>query len=479
MAAAGVTKANRELVAHELAATAGEDGRTAGKTCALLLAAAGGEPPDAASLWEHGAADRLATLTSRVGEPPTGSDFSDERGRGRRGVGGIRRKGRRLLATGPSGGAERPSRDCRAGIQEKKTSLSGSKTHPWGYADVGREAKKEIVVKMKNEPKNSVSAAIFLSAFLLATCCLGQEPKEYTAVIPASARTQNGVFKVHQVGAKIFYEIPRSELVKPFLWLTRIARAPELLGFGNESVARTIVVWDLKEDKVLLCSVQSSPVADPALPISRAVAAVSNPEIIQSFPVQAYGPDRSLVIDVTNLFATDVPEFSMRARLKAQGFDANRSFIERVRAYPTNIEVESTYTYTSISGAQPEEEGLRARNVSSASFVLHHSMRKLPEVPMRPRLADEIVRQPPAAMRSDWTAVDALSAGIEDFTGFLRSFRNKILPDGTLDDRASPELGRIRREIEKQKRQIQESLRGYLRKLAEGGTVSNTMSRSK
>ncbi len=87
----------------------------------------------------------------------------------------------------------------------------------------------------------------------------------------------------------------------------------------------------------------------------------------------------------------------------------------------------------------------------------------------------EIVRQPPAAMRSDWTAVDALSAGIEDFTGFLRSFRNKILPDGTLDDRASPELGRIRREIEKQKRQIQESLRGYLRKLAEGGTVQDEL----
>jgi DNA mismatch repair protein MutS2 len=87
----------------------------------------------------------------------------------------------------------------------------------------------------------------------------------------------------------------------------------------------------------------------------------------------------------------------------------------------------------------------------------------------------EIVRQPPAAMRSEWTAVEALSAGIQDFTGFLRSFHNKILPDGTLDDRASPELSRIRRDTEKQKRQIQESLRGYLRKLAEGGTVQDEL----
>ena len=87
----------------------------------------------------------------------------------------------------------------------------------------------------------------------------------------------------------------------------------------------------------------------------------------------------------------------------------------------------------------------------------------------------EIVRQPPAAMRTGWSAVEALSAGIHDFSDFLRAFRNKILPDGTLDDRASPGLSRIRREIEKQKRQIQESLRGYLRKLAEGGTVQDEL----
>jgi DNA mismatch repair protein MutS2 len=87
----------------------------------------------------------------------------------------------------------------------------------------------------------------------------------------------------------------------------------------------------------------------------------------------------------------------------------------------------------------------------------------------------EIVCQPPAAMRSDWAAVAALSSGIQDFTAFLRAFHNKILPDGTLDDRASPELSRIRREIEKQKRQIQDSLRGYLRKLAEGGTVQDEL----
>jgi DNA mismatch repair protein MutS2 len=83
--------------------------------------------------------------------------------------------------------------------------------------------------------------------------------------------------------------------------------------------------------------------------------------------------------------------------------------------------------------------------------------------------------QPPAAMRSEWTGVRALSHQIADFHEFLRFFRGKIQPDGTLEDKASPELARVRREIEKQRRSIQESLRGYMRRLAEGGTVQDEL----
>jgi DNA mismatch repair protein MutS2 len=87
----------------------------------------------------------------------------------------------------------------------------------------------------------------------------------------------------------------------------------------------------------------------------------------------------------------------------------------------------------------------------------------------------EIVLHPPANMKSDWQRVRALSDQVVDFTEFLRGFRNKIQPDGTLEDKASPELAGIRREIEKQRRSIQESLRGYLRRLSEGGTVQDEL----
>ena len=76
---------------------------------------------------------------------------------------------------------------------------------------------------------------------------------------------------------------------------------------------------------------------------------------------------------------------------------------------------------------------------------------------------------------SVWPAVAGLSAQIADFTDFLRFFRNKILPDGTLDDRASPQLAAVRREIEKQKRVIHESLHSYLRRLSEGGMAQEEL----
>jgi len=87
----------------------------------------------------------------------------------------------------------------------------------------------------------------------------------------------------------------------------------------------------------------------------------------------------------------------------------------------------------------------------------------------------EIASHPPVEIESSWDAVRELSQGIADFTQLLRFFRNKILPDGTLDDRASPELAHIRRDIERQRRTIQESLRSYLKRLSDGGAMQDEL----
>ncbi len=153
----------------------------------------------------------------------------------------------------------------------------------------------------------------------------------------------------------------------------------------------------------------------------------------------------------------------------------DRAWIENQQELTTEIR-----EYRRVGGrfefaGLPEVEKLLEKSRIAGAALETTDIRDIILIADRASEWSQIVRQPPAAMRSEWTAVTALSAGIADFSVFLRAFRNKILPDGTLDDRASPELSRIRREIEKQKRQIQESLRGHLRKLAEGGTVQDEL----
>ena len=57
----------------------------------------------------------------------------------------------------------------------------------------------------------------------------------------------------------------------------------------------------------------------------------------------------------------------------------------------------------------------------------------------------------------------------------IDSLRSRILPDGSLADDASPELRRIRREMERQQRAIEESLRSALRRFSEGGSTQDDL----
>jgi hypothetical protein len=79
--------------------------------------------------------------------------------------------------------------------------------------------------------------------------------------------------------------------------------------------------------------------------------------------------------------------------------DASRSFIERVSPYPENIEALATLTYTraaapaGAAGPVPVPSGIGGGQMrpGSATVVVHHSMVKLPEKPMMPRIFDERV----------------------------------------------------------------------------------------
>ncbi|MEP6691436.1 MAG: zinc-dependent metalloprotease [Gemmatimonadaceae bacterium] len=222
-------------------------------------------------------------------------------------------------------------------------------------------------------------------------------PRPYNRVITAEAKTKRGMFVVHRVNDRLFFEIPSGELNKDMLVVGRYARAaaadpvlpPGQFGeYGGDRFAERTLRWERNGNRVILRSPSFAITADTGLSVYRAVQTSNYAPIIAILNVEAYGPDSAAVIDVTRLFTTNIPELSaIRGTV-----DATRSYVERVLAFPDNIEVEATETGvpTGALPPRPAGNGIPVPGVPLAHSVLGHwSIVRLPDRPMMPRRADE------------------------------------------------------------------------------------------
>lgn len=223
------------------------------------------------------------------------------------------------------------------------------------------------------------------------------EPRPYEKVVTKEFKTDHGVFLVHRNRDRVLYELPKAELGKEFLLVTQIRRTTLGAGYGGTPVSTRVVRWELGGRRVLLYNVNYDVVADPAKPIAQAVADANSNTIVMAFNVEAFNKDGEPVIDVSRLFTSDVSEFSARVRVRARAIDAARSFVDKVAAFPTNIEVDAVQTFTvpldqtptpGAPAPNPFATGMRA---GSGTVLVHFSMLKLPEKPMMPRVFDERV----------------------------------------------------------------------------------------
>ena len=88
-----------------------------------------------------------------------------------------------------------------------------------------------------------------------------------------------------------------------------------------------------------------------------------------------------------------------------------------------------------------------------------------------------MIETPPEALAGQLSGLQALSqlpAGAQ-LARLAGSLRSRLNPDGSLSDDASPDLRRIRREIERQQRVIEESLRSTLRRLSDFGSTQEDL----
>ena len=212
-----------------------------------------------------------------------------------------------------------------------------------------------------------------------------KKEKTYEEIITKDAITDDGLFKVHKVKDKYYYEIADSLLGRDMLMVTRIVKMATELPLNRHKMSEQVLKWEKFDNNIFLKQASYSKFANDSLPISIAVSNSNFEPIISSFKIAVENKEHnSHVIDVTSLYKSDIKIFgfpqSSRKGYKITSLDSKLSFIESIRSFPLNIETKHIKTYKSSN----------SRN-GQISMVLNNSMILLPKEPMKRRYFDQRV----------------------------------------------------------------------------------------
>ena len=214
--------------------------------------------------------------------------------------------------------------------------------------------------------------------------------RPYKEVITDKAKTDKGLFKVHRLDGKYFYEIPDSLFNREMLVVTRYAKTPTVDGtYGGEELNEQIWKWQKRDKQVMIRIPSYRNIADSKTEMFEAVKNSNLDAVLSSFEIKAINNDSSsVVIDVTDLYAKDVQSLglpqSVRTQYKITTMDEARTFIDTIKSFPINIEVRSLKTYRATDA--PGD-----KSIGSMTVEIHNSMLLLPKVPFKPRFSDDRV----------------------------------------------------------------------------------------
>ncbi|MES2701994.1 MAG: zinc-dependent metalloprotease [Bacteroidota bacterium] len=253
--------------------------------------------------------------------------------------------------------------------------------------------------KNKKKHKNDVSAAPKTDS---AASSNKKGPKPYGKVITDKAVSKTGLFTVHKVDDKWYFEIPDSLLGREMMITSRYSKIAGGGGvYAGEMENRQTIVWERGPNKNLFLRVVTTiSVSDSTNEIYKAVTNSNLNPIAWSFEIKALGKDSgSVVIDVSDYFQGDNQPVSLGAATKRKFNLGNqvsdRSYIERINSYPINTEVRVVRTFNSTPSFSPATPGSFPSTTLPAAYAtgavtleMNNSFVLLPRVPMNKRLFD-------------------------------------------------------------------------------------------
>src|SRR5690606_38477453 len=151
------------------------------------------------------------------------------------------------------------------------------------------------------------------------------------------------------------FEVPRSELGKDHLLVIEIAKTALGIGYGGQAVSNRVYRWERRGNRLFLRGVSYAAIADPSRPEYIAMKNANVDPIVAAFDIEAFGPDSSMVIDVSRTFVQPPTELGLGSRVPGN-IDAQRSWLDRAVPFPENVNVYSTLTFSGGRGGGGGDE---------------------------------------------------------------------------------------------------------------------------
>ena len=227
-------------------------------------------------------------------------------------------------------------------------------------------------------------------------------PKPFDKVITDKAVSKKGLFTVHKVEDKWYFEIPDSLFNREIEMTTRFSKTAGGGGiYAGEMENEQTIMWEKGPNKnVLLRVVTIISKADSTNDIFKAVNSSNLNPIAESFEIKAFGKDStSTVIDVTDFFTGDNQPVGMGAftkkRFNLGGQISNRTYIKDMSSFPINTDVRVVRTFGTTPSFMPPSPTPfpsvtlpAAYTAGAATYEMNNSFILLPKVPMQKRAYD-------------------------------------------------------------------------------------------
>ena len=229
------------------------------------------------------------------------------------------------------------------------------------------------------------------------------QPKPFTEVIKDATETA-GLFRIWQKDDKVWMEIAPEQFDVPYFFSvnasTGLGEKFFFAGLMNDSF---LVSFRKVGTSVQLIALNTRYFAQPKTPQALGVREAFSDSMLANAPIvsQPHAERKSVLIEMNTLLLSDIPGANgdlERTYRQSYSFDARNSSITKARSTPelTSFNVNAHYALSRINQPPASPGGppmtpppATVPDIRSLFLGWYYNFAKLPEEPMRPRVADD------------------------------------------------------------------------------------------